>query len=120
MITVIPNVRGAVGLAQRLLNPSLLAIHVPLRPGELEAAHLSAGLENVRARYFSSTNFGVVNLHGVDPSRRSTAARQLARRGLVRFSRAVWVLEKRVPLPATAFLSGYVVCVADRLLRQPA
>jgi SAM-dependent methyltransferase len=117
MITVIPNVRGAIGLVQRLLNPDILAIHVPLGPEELEAAHRVSGIVNVRARYFSSTNFGVLNMHGVDPSRRSTAAKELTRKSLVRFSRAVWALEKHVPLPATGFLSGYVVCVADRSVK---
>ena len=30
LVTIVPNMRGGVGLAQRLLNPNVFAIHVPL------------------------------------------------------------------------------------------
>jgi len=111
VITTIPNVSGAIGIVQRLLNPDVYAIHVPLTEHELAAAHERAGVDVDCCRYFVSTSFGVANLNGLDPALGSVRAKAALHLGLRGFSKAVWALESRMrPLPATKALAAYVVC----------
>src|SRR5215203_5685584 len=116
MITIIPNVRGSIGLIQKLFNPVVLDLHVPLGPRELADAHRRAGLANARSGYFVSTNFGVVNLHGLDGRSLTTRVKSVISLGLARLSQVVWLVEQtsRIRLPARRAWAGYVVCVGDR------
>lgn len=114
VLTSVPNIRGAVGLLQHLINPDVLDIHVPLNREALAAAHRDAGLADVRAFYLVSTNFGVANLHGLDPRKRSTRAKQVLLTALARASQLIWILDRRIKLPATGMFAGYVVGVGRR------
>jgi 2-polyprenyl-3-methyl-5-hydroxy-6-metoxy-1,4-benzoquinol methylase len=114
VVTTIPNMTGCVGLLQRLFNPAVFAIHVPLTAPALAEAHRSAGLRVESSGYLLSTNFGVVNLHGLpdSPRTRGFAAALLQ---LTRLSKLVWMLEGRFrPLPATRAFAPYAVCCARR------
>ena len=117
MITVVPNLCGAIGLVQRLVNPRVYDLHVALTPGALASAHARAGLDHVRCGYFLTTNFGVNNVNGLDPAKPSTRAKSVLLRGLVALSQTVWLVERHAALPATKALSPYVVCVAQTVPR---
>ena len=114
VITVIPNMAGAQGLLQRVANPSVFDIHVPLTASNLANAHRRAGLAVEESKYLLSTNFGVVNLHG---RKKTTGTRLLERLllQLTRISKLAWIFEDRFgPLPATRTFAPYVGCWARR------
>ena len=112
LISLIPNMRGAVGAAQRVLGPLTYRIHVPMSREQLVRAHVAAGLNVRRCEYVMSVNFGVV---AVSPSERGFPLRMFIVRVLRRLSLFLWMFERRFgQLPVTSFLSPYVICVATR------
>jgi hypothetical protein len=114
VITTIPNLTGSLGLLQRAMNPAVYEIHRPLSAPELAAAHREAGLSIGASDYLLSTNFGVVNLHGL-PDGRRTRWLTIALLQLVRLSKLVWLFEDRLrPLPATRWFGAYAAVRAKR------
>jgi len=114
VVTLIPNVTGAVGFATKVLARKVYDAHVPLTREALGSAHERAGLRVERCDYLLSTNFGVVNLGD-----RRALPFELVRRGVMRAlvdaSRLTWLLESRLgPAPATKLFSPLVLCVARR------
>jgi 2-polyprenyl-3-methyl-5-hydroxy-6-metoxy-1,4-benzoquinol methylase len=114
MVTVVPNVGGANGLVQRVVNPRVLQMHVPLTAAALASAQVAAGLSDASARYFIASNFGVLNLNDLDPRAISTRTKRSVVRMLERASRLTWALDRIVSLPVTSFFSGYVVGFGSR------
>lgn len=114
VITTVPNMTGVNGWVQRRLNPAVFDIHVPLDATALADAHRLAGLQVESSRYLLSTNFGVVNLNGLPPTRGT----RLAATGLLqltRLSKLAWIAEGRIGrLPETRMLSAHVGCCARR------
>jgi hypothetical protein len=102
LLTIIPNMHGAVGLAQKLLDRSIYDVHVRITPAELTRAHGS--LRVIECAYLMPANFGVVN-----PGRSATAQRIVT--NLARASNAVCRVAPR--LPATRAFSPYVYCLAE-------
>jgi 2-polyprenyl-3-methyl-5-hydroxy-6-metoxy-1,4-benzoquinol methylase len=114
VVTTIPNLTGSVGLLTRLLNPAVFAIHVPLTEAALADAHRAAGLQVESSEYLLSTNFGVVNLHGL-PDAPRTRRRAALLLQLTRLSKLVWMVEDRFgSLPASRAFAPYAACVARR------
>jgi 2-polyprenyl-3-methyl-5-hydroxy-6-metoxy-1,4-benzoquinol methylase len=114
VMTVIPNMTGAVGWLQKLLNRPVYDIHVLLGSEQLRASHEAAGLRILRCEYFLSTSFGVVNPVGQNPTRRSTSVKRFVLKNLSRISNLVHVMEERIGnLPAAQLMAPYVVCVAQ-------
>jgi SAM-dependent methyltransferase len=111
LMTVVPNMRGAIGLVERVVNPRVWAIHERLSPEDLALASRRAGLLDVRARYFVGVNFGILNLVGLEDSLK-TRAKALLLRGLTRITIMTWRLERVFTIPPTRALAGYVVCTA--------
>jgi len=114
LLTVIPNLRGANGLVQRIVNPRVLRMHVPLTARQFRAAHVRAELTDVRVRYLVPSNFGVLNLNELDPAALSTRVKEVIVRNLGRASRLIWTLDRVVSLPATRAFAGYLVAVATK------
>jgi 2-polyprenyl-3-methyl-5-hydroxy-6-metoxy-1,4-benzoquinol methylase len=115
VVTVVPNMIGAVGAIERCINRPVYDLHVGLAPQDLAAAHASAGMTVTGAGYFLSTNFGVLNTNGLDPEARATRAKRALCVNLGRVSKAVWALEARSrPLRATRLFAPYVVVTARR------
>ena len=107
MITTLPNMRGTVGGLQRLLDPAIYRIHVPLRPGDLRRAHERAGLDVVQCGYAMPANWRVVV---VDPKR---PGRRLLRRSLAAATDLVWAADRiGLSLPPNRLTSPYVTCLA--------
>jgi SAM-dependent methyltransferase len=114
LLTVVPNVRGANGLVQRVVNPRVLRMHVPLTPAALSSAQTAAGLTTISSRYFIPSNFGVLNLNDLDPASVSTRIKQNVVRNLGRLSRLTWMADRMISLPSTRMFAGYVVSVATK------
>jgi SAM-dependent methyltransferase len=110
LLTMVPNMHGAVGASQRWLNRSVYDKHEQIDPERLRAAHASAGLQVVECDYFLFCNFGVVNIGS-----EAGAARRQAFLALRAATGIVWAGETLAgsPRPRRG-LSPYVLCVAKR------
>lgn len=112
LISIIPNMRGLVGLAQKLCARSVYNIHVPLSVSDLLIAH--ADMEIIDSGYLLPAGFGVVNFHepgdGVVLSRLKRVSIAL----LARASWCTWAIDKHVHLPRSALLSPYAYCIARK------
>ena len=112
LVTVIPNMTGVPGFLQKSLNRPVYEKHVPLGAAQLDAAHREAGLVVRESGYLVSTNFGVLNLHGLAQNRPSWAVKRALVAALARISSLGWKAETR--LPTSPSWAAYVYCVADR------
>lgn len=120
VVTTIPNMIGAAGALQRLLNPAVFEIHRPMGPRGLAAAHDRAGLAVESSGYLLSNNFGVVNLQGLPEGGRRRRLEFLLLQ-LTRLTKLVWLIEDRLgALPATRALAGFVAVTATRPIEQGA
>lgn len=102
MLTVIPNMRGLPGVAQRFLDRDVYEKHVPLTPDQLAAAHERVALEPICATYVVGFNGWVVNGHGW---------RWRAWMPALALTRALWALGD--PLRPNRLTSPWVVVVAQ-------
>lgn len=114
LLTLIPNMRGAVGAVQRAVAPSVYKVHVPLSDADLAAGHTAAGLRIVASGYLQPMGFSVVNFNEPNASRAGYWTRRLAVAGLARVSWASWWLDRRARLPRSALFSPWAYCVAER------
>jgi len=113
LITIVPNMYGALGALQRLLDRKVFDTHVRLTENNVAVAHTNAGLSVISCDYFISTDFYVVN---VAKRRHSPlyGALRLIYGILGRLSMAVWMLERVTgEFPVSRLLSPYVICVAE-------
>lgn len=116
IVTMVPNMLGLVGLAQRLVAPSVFATHVRLTPADLDRAHSSAGLHVVASGYCLPSGFGVVSYREPNSSRLAYFIRRAAVAVLGRLSLASWFVDERiVSLPASRALSPFCYCIAERV-----
>ncbi len=116
VITLIPNMTGIVGLGQRWLDRRVYDKHVPLDREALQAAHEQCGLSILRSEYLLSGNFAVIN----HPNLKPKIINRLVRGLLVAATGGVWALERLgFTIPATAFLSPYIVCVGSKARAAP-
>jgi 2-polyprenyl-3-methyl-5-hydroxy-6-metoxy-1,4-benzoquinol methylase len=109
LITAVPNMHGLVGALQRVVDPAVYRVHVPLSPAELAHAHRSCGLSVLSATHGMTANFSVVNFSG--PGSRVAPAVGLRLASWT--SKIVWSLERigLAEIP-NAWTSPYVVVVA--------
>jgi SAM-dependent methyltransferase len=113
MVTAIPNLRGAIGFVQRLVDRHVYELHVPLDADELAAAHSRADLIVGTTEYVMSTNFWVLNLAGTQSGTPTWVLKRLVLGALGRASNGIWRIEDRIkPWPTSRLLSPYVVTVA--------
>ena len=112
LITSVPNMSGAVGWLQRILDRAVYDIHVPLSAKRLAEANSAAGLEIVQCDYVMSTNFWVAN---IGTSARFRFPKRVLHKLFTIFTSVVWKLERVFgPMPKSRLLSPYVVCVARK------
>lgn len=111
ILTLIPNMAGAVGLGQRWLDRAVYDKHVPLDETALRAAHERCGLSILRSGYLMSANFAVINHPNIKPP----VVNRLVRAFLVGATGAIWTVERfSRGLPPTRLFSPYVACVARK------
>jgi len=115
LFTNIPNMTGAVGSLEKLLNRPLYDMHVPLDREALAEAHRAAGLTIVSCDYFLSTNFGVCGLTGLDRYTMSWWAKKIMLALFARLSVAVWSIEALTGNWGSGKrMSPYINCAAYR------
>lgn len=113
MITLVPNLTGALGCYQRLLDRALYQAHVPLDRESLARCHREAGLEVESSHYLLPLGLEVLNVEAW----RSGLARKLVGGGHTLVTRCVWAVDDNLfRLKPNRWTSPYVVCAA----RQPA
>jgi 2-polyprenyl-3-methyl-5-hydroxy-6-metoxy-1,4-benzoquinol methylase len=111
LITVVPNMHGIVGMLQKLVDPAVYRVHVPLSPAELAEAHRSCGLSVISAHHVMTANFSVVNFSGPG----SRVAPRFGLRLASWTSKLIWTLERAgLPEISNGWTSPYVVVVAQR------
>lgn len=111
LITVVPNMHGIVGMLQKLVDPAVYGVHVPLSPAELAEAHRGCGLSVLSAQHLMTANFSVVNFSG--PGTRLPPGVGLRLASWT--SKVVWTLERAgLPELPNSWTSPYVVVVAQR------
>jgi SAM-dependent methyltransferase len=114
LVTLVPNMRGAVGLLQHVLNPKIFRLHVPLAPGDLDAAHESSNLAVRSVGFTQFVNFGVCN-----PGPRGgklAFARVTLWTAAVGLSGVAWWAQRATShsFRANRISSPYVYCVAHK------
>jgi cyclopropane fatty-acyl-phospholipid synthase-like methyltransferase len=110
LITSVPNMAGWVGAAQKLVNRRVYDTHVPLDREMLKAAAQQAGLTVIYCEYVGSSDFHVCNLWGVPIDTWSERIRQIFLKILMRTSRAIWFVERFVPIRGGRRLAPAIVC----------
>jgi len=111
LITVVPNMHGIVGGLQKLIDPAVYRVHVPLSPAELADAHRSCALAVTSAGHVMTANFSVVNFSGAG----SRGPPGLGLRLASWTSKLVWSLERAgLPELPNHWTSPYVAVVAQR------
>jgi hypothetical protein len=116
VICRIPNMTGANGRLQMLLNRRLFDMHVPLDREMLAGSHRAAGLTVVSCDYFLSTGFGVCSLTGLEEYTASWWAKKIALALLARVSLAVWSIESLTGnWKAGKRMSPYINCAAYKV-----
>lgn len=111
LITIVPNMHGLIGVLQRLVDPGVYRIHVPLSPAALADAHRACGLTLCSAGHLMSVNLSVVNFSGCGSRIPSGLGLRLASWA----SKLVWSLERMgMPELPNRWTSPYVVVVARR------
>lgn len=122
VLTLIPNMRGAVGAVQRALSRDIYDIHVPLSAAALARAHSEAGLALRASGYLLPAHFGVCNPgKHLDQPGFSHQLRGLAYHGAIAFSTALlWIHERLVHLPTSELMSPYAFVVATKPAHESA
>lgn len=111
MITVIPNLAGVLGAAQKILDREIYDIHVPLTREQLAAAHEQAGLAIMRAEYFMAVNNNMLTVRRM----KSRFWHKALRRLLSLTTKPFWLLEQAgVRLPVSRAFSPYILVVARK------
>jgi 2-polyprenyl-3-methyl-5-hydroxy-6-metoxy-1,4-benzoquinol methylase len=111
MVTLIPNMHGAVGTLQRWADRSVYDIHVPLDAQAFARAHRQARLAVLSCDYVMPVNLTVISIK----DGRSPNVAAVLRRLFSWISKGFWILEGiglRLLRP-NRITSPYVVCTAE-------
>ena len=110
LVTLIPNMRGLMGRIQKIANPDVYAIHVPLNARNLADAHRASGLEVLESGYFMTANFSAINFAG---SRR--ISQKYGQRLASWSSKSIWLLEQLgMPQIPNSLTSPYAFTIARK------
>lgn len=116
LVTTIPNMVGAIGAIQKIVNRPVYDIHQLIDPAILAQAHAAAGLEVMECGYFVSTSFGVNNLAGLSTTTLAGFAKKVFLAILARGSMLVWRIERVTgKLPPSRLASPYIRCTARKV-----
>ncbi len=115
LVTSIPNMAGIIGALEKLINRPVYDIHVPLDARQLAAAHQIPDMKVLECKYFLSTNFGVLNLNGIDPATITWKIKRIFLKLLYYFSNLVWLCERSFGyFKPTRVMSPHINCVARK------
>jgi 2-polyprenyl-3-methyl-5-hydroxy-6-metoxy-1,4-benzoquinol methylase len=115
IITIIPNMVGAIGFIQKFVNRPVFDIHQMIDADALRRGHERAGLKVDTCEYFMATHFGVCNLNGVEARTVQWFIKKIVLALLIRISKFIWRIEGVFgALPPSKAASPYVVCTATK------
>lgn len=115
MITIIPNMAGLIGKIQKCLNKDVFDKHVALNLKNFSEAHEKANLKVIKCSYLLFTNFGVINLLGLDEKTLKYKIKSILLFILYSLSVAIWAFEKIFfKLPSNIITSPYLICVSEK------
>ncbi len=104
LLTVVPNMRGSLGLLQRIASEEFLETHNPVSLEALRAAH--SGLTDLEVRYLSPLNLSVVKWPRSSPGRD---------RALYGMQRVFWsVVNSMSSPPNSELLSSHLVALGRK------
>jgi 2-polyprenyl-3-methyl-5-hydroxy-6-metoxy-1,4-benzoquinol methylase len=108
LLTVVPNMQGACGQAQRLLSKEVYEMHEVITPERLRKGYLTAQMEVIECAYFLFSNFGVIN-----PGNNASRLKRIAFQTLRAATGLIWSAESVLltPFKPNRFTSPYVWCV---------
>lgn len=110
VLTLVPNMTGALGLLQRLANPDVYAIHVPLNARDLKSAHEQCGLQIKESGYLMTANFSAINFQGSSAFIGAVGPRLASWS-----SKAFWAIERLgMPEIPNRLTSPYVYTLAQK------
>lgn len=104
LLTVVPNMQGLVGLAQRFASKAVYDVHEAISVERLSKAH--RGLRVIESGHLLPMDFGVVNTANAPTWRRQTV------RALTALSYASWLVDGI--LPRLSWLSPQTYCIAEK------
>jgi 2-polyprenyl-3-methyl-5-hydroxy-6-metoxy-1,4-benzoquinol methylase len=105
LFTVVPNVAGAIGWLQRILDSECLAMHVMLTTDSMAAAHQEAGLDLIACQYVQIHDFNICVSHP------GSARLGLAAQALLKRYTAALILS-RIPYPVNRVTASYIYALA--------
>lgn len=109
MLTMIPNMSGAVGLLAKWMDRTVHEMHMPHDLEALVDGHKRAGLKVYRSGYICSSNFGILSACALH----SGGMRRKIYRVLTRLSKGTWFFEHRLrELPTSKCFSPYLYVVS--------
>ncbi|MBP6730891.1 MAG: class I SAM-dependent methyltransferase [Chitinophagales bacterium] len=117
LITSVPNVVGATGFLQKLMNKPVYDIHVPMDKPYLEEANKKAGLTLLKSRYFVSISFAVT-LEGIDGQIPFYLPKKILLKSIRYFSKVIWIFEEMFgSLPEGKLFSAGIITAAQKPLK---
>lgn len=110
IFTLIPNLKNSIyGWLMRKWNKKVYQAHVMYDLNDLANAYKYNDIEILEAKYFLSTNFGMLSWCFNEGKKEINF---WIYKQLTRLSKAFWYFEDKLKeLPSTRFLSPYIICV---------
>ena len=116
LVTIVPNLCGAMGTITRMFMPEIYRRHVPVSREDLAAAHAASGLRVVMCDYFLPVHLGVLNFEGIRPM----VLRSVLGAASTVLSALACSLLDLARVPATSRrMSPYILSVAVPARREP-
>jgi SAM-dependent methyltransferase len=114
ILTIIPNMPGIAGIAQKLISKRVYDVHIPLTAAEVKEAHEQAGYSILDFGYLEFVNFGVVN-----PNLGSNIfinfLKNATHKILLGLTLFIWTLEKIFgSVNGNKYTSPYIFCIAKK------
>ena len=115
LITSVPNLAGATGFLQKIMNRPVYDIHVPMDKKYLDKEIADAGLQLIDSTYFLSVSFAVT-LEGKEGKIPYYLPKKLFLKSIRYFSKLIWMMERVFgSLPKGKWLSGGIITAAKRV-----
>lgn len=111
IVTIIPNMAGLMGRLQKIVNPTVYDLHIPMNLNELKGFHSKAGFKEIFSSYIGSVGTEVVN-YPADGGLKIKFLRKL----LKWLSKGAWAVFKLFNYhPEYQSLSPYIIFIGKRI-----
>ncbi|HPR53758.1 MAG TPA: class I SAM-dependent methyltransferase [Deltaproteobacteria bacterium] len=115
MVTVVPNMTGMPGWLQKVIDPAVYAMHVPLTRQDLLAAHADTSMEPLFCDYSLLLHLGVVNMNRLKAHPAARFLRYAIVGANLLVQAANMVLSEGLDLnPCDPITSPYLMCISRK------